>query len=323
MASILPYTHDNITLAAAALERGEVVAFATETVYGLGALTFREQAIERIYELKGRPLNNPLISHVLDIQHARSVAVIEGWRPAELAMAFWPGPLTMILPKRPEVPLAATGGLETIAVRAPKHSLARALLHAAGTPISAPSANRSGRVSATLASHVVEDFGDADLMVLDGGACRFGIESTVLDLSGDRAVVLRLGAVGADAIAAVLGTSVEVTPGAGQSASPGSSEKHYAPRTPSMLIRRSDVERETAAGSVVVIAAGGLPSLAGADVEVIALPEDPDACAAALYEALRAADRAMKPRILIVEPEGEGVIWDAVRDRLRRAAMAS
>ncbi len=320
MATILPYTHDNITLAAAALERGDVVAFATETVYGLGALTFREQAIERIYELKGRPLNNPLIAHVLDIQHARSVAIIDGWRPAELAMAFWPGPLTLILPKRPEVPAVATGGLDTIAVRAPKHSLARVLLHAAGMPISAPSANRSGRVSATLASHVAEDFAEADLIVLDGGPSRFGIESTVLDLSSDRAVVRRLGAVGADAIAAVLGTSVEVMPGAGQSTSPGSSEKHYAPRTPASLIRRSDVERETALGPSVVISAGLLPSLAGVDAVVIALPEDPDACAAALYEALRAADRAMKPRILIVEPEGEGVMWDAVRDRLRRAA---
>lgn len=319
MATILPYSHESLTRASAALERGEVVGFATETVYGLGALTFREDAIRRVYEMKGRPSDNPLIAHVLDIQQARSVARIDGWRPAELAMAFWPGPLTMILPRRPDVPAIAAGGLDTIAVRAPRHSLARALLHAVQQPISAPSANRSGRVSATRASHVAEDFAAEDLLILDGGPCRFGIESTVVDLSGDRPIVRRLGAVGPDAIAAVLGSGVEVAPGAGQTSSPGSSERHYAPLTPATLIRASDLSEELAVGPAAVIAVEGTPGVE-ARPGVVVLPSDANACAQALYDALREADRSQQQRLLIVEPHGEGAMWDAVRDRLRRAA---
>ncbi|MDA1007917.1 MAG: L-threonylcarbamoyladenylate synthase [Planctomycetota bacterium] len=317
MTTVLSYTDDHITLAAAALERGEVVAFATETVYGLGALTFREEAIRQIYELKGRPFDNPLIAHVLDLQHASRVAHIPNWVPAELALAFWPGPLTMILPRRSDVPSIASGGLDTIAVRAPKHPVARALLHATDCPISAPSANRSGGISATLASHVAEDFEGEELLILDGGASSFGIESTVIDLCGPLPVVRRLGAVGVEALHAVIG-ALEVHIGSGQSSSPGSTTRHYAPNTPTKLITRNALASELAQGAASVIGTR-LPVL-DPPHQSFELFEDEQVTAMTLYNILRRADRSGSPRILIVQPENEGDLWDAIRDRLQRAS---
>ena len=206
MPRLVQATDDVIAQAAHMLGDGQVVAFATETVYGLGAGTFQSVALERIYQLKGRPQRNPLIAHVLDQSQAARVVAQWDERCRRLAEQFWPGPLTIVAPRGADVPDPATAGWSTIAVRAPSHPLARRLLSAFGGPISAPSANRSGHVSPTTAQHVADDFDDADdLMILDGGACGIGIESTVVDLSGAVAQMLRPGAISIEQLRELLG----------------------------------------------------------------------------------------------------------------------
>jgi L-threonylcarbamoyladenylate synthase len=321
MPRILPYGDDSIREAAAALRAGEPVAFATETVYGLGARTLDERAIARIYALKGRPSDNPLIAHVLDVPQARTVS--ERWdrRSLRAAAALWPGPLTMILPRAAGVPRSACGGLDTIAVRSPVHPLARCLLYAVNDAISAPSANRSGEVSPTSAEHVAHDYPEVPgLIVLDGGPCRVGIESTVVDLCEAKPVVRRLGSVSIEQLVSVLGP-VEVDIAHAQGPSPGSARRHYSPRTPSALVGRSELDgaiaRERSAGRRV---AAVVLSKLGADADhVTALPADGDACAAALYDALRRADSASCDIILVERPSRADGIWAAIRDRLERA----
>lgn len=321
MARILPYSDESVRLAAQRICDGGVAAFATETVYGLGGRTLSEAAIERIYALKGRPADNPLIAHVLDVPQARTVSGRWDRRSLRTAAAFWPGPLTMILPRSPEVPRAACGGRDTIAVRSPVHPLARCLLYSSGCAISAPSANRSGEVSPTTARHVADDYPDEpDLIVLDGGACSLGIESTVIDLCEARPVVRRLGSVAIDALALVLGP-MEVDVAHGQGASPGTARRHYAPRTPALLLERGalmgTVAHERSRGrrvAAVVLSPDGID----AD-HIVQLPADGDACAAALYDALRRADAARCDVILIERPARTDGIWAAIRDRLDRA----
>ncbi len=319
MPRLLPPSDDNVAQAAAELARGGLVAFPTETVYGLGADTFQPAAIEKIFALKGRPLDNPLIAHVLDADSARRVAGEWDDRAARLARRFWPGPLTIVVPRGPDVPEQATAGWPTIAVRAPSHPVARALLAAFGGPISAPSANRSGGVSPTTAAHVAEDFPDADdLVILDGGPCAVGIESTVVDLTGVVPSVLRPGAVTVAELRRVLG-EVGITLATGQAHAPGTSEAHYAPRTPAELVARKALPDRLRGpgGPFVVLCFEGTRVPPGQSA--IVLPADPARCAARLYAALREADRAGAARILIEEPpEGSG-LWVAVRDRLRRA----
>ncbi len=321
MPRILPYGDESIREAAAALRAGEPVAFATETVYGLGARTLDEAAIARIYALKGRPSDNPLIAHVLDVPQARTVSGRWDRRSLRAAAVFWPGPLTMILPRAGAVPRAACGGLDTIAVRSPVHPLARCLLYAVNDAISAPSANRSGEVSPTSAEHVAHDYPEvAGLIVLDGGPCRVGIESTVIDLCEARPVVRRLGSVSIEQLVNVLGP-VEVDIAHSQGASPGSARRHYSPRTRSLLLDRASLEdsiaRERGAGRRV--AAVVLSRLAIDADHVTALPAEGDACAAALYDALRRADAAGCDMIMIERPSRADGIWAAIQDRLERA----
>ncbi|MHC4210194.1 MAG: L-threonylcarbamoyladenylate synthase [Planctomycetota bacterium] len=312
-------TDDAIAEAAARLRDGRVVAFPTETVYGLGADTFRAAAIERVYALKGRPLDNPLIAHVLDDDQAR--AVVAGWddRCTELARAFWPGPLTLVLPRAADVPDEATAGWPTIAVRSPAHPVARRLLAAFGGSVSAPSANRSGHVSPTRARHVADDFADAaELLILDGGPCAVGIESTVLDLSGSVPSVLRPGAVTVEALRRLLG-DVGVGDIASQAASPGTTMRHYAPRTAAELVpARELADRLRTLREAAVVLCFDAAEV-GAPHEAIPMPRAPDAYAGRLYEALREAD-ALEPGRIVVElpPSSEGM-WLAVHDRLRRA----
>jgi L-threonylcarbamoyladenylate synthase len=321
MPRILPYGDESIREAAAALRAGEVVAFATETVYGLGARTLDEAAIARIYALKGRPSDNPLIAHVLDVPQARTVSGRWDRRSLRAAAAFWPGPLTMILPRAADVPRAACGGLDTIAVRSPVHPLARCLLYAVNDAVSAPSANRSGEVSPTSAGHVAHDYPEVPgLIVLDGGPCRVGIESTVIDLCETRPVVRRLGSVSIEQLVNVLGP-VEVDIAHSQGASPGSARRHYAPRTRSLLLDRGALEqsiaRERSAGRRV---AAVVLSRLGVDADhVTALPAEGDACAAALYDALRRADGAGCDIIMIERPSRTDGIWAAILDRIERA----
>jgi L-threonylcarbamoyladenylate synthase len=313
---------DAVADAAARLRDGRVVAFPTETVYGLGADTFNPSAIDRVFALKERALDNPLIAHVRDAGQAR--AVVTGWddRCTSLVERYWPGPLTLVLPRHGRVPDQATAGWPTIAVRAPAHPVARALLAAFGGPISAPSANRSGHVSPTAAGHVADDFADAeDLLILDGGACEVGIESTVLDLSRDVPTVLRPGAVSVEDLRVKLG---EVTVGdiALQVASPGTSLRHYAPHAATELVEGPAVADRLRAQSGPAVVLCFDAGAVGAPHRAIVMPDGAAAYAARLYEALRAADARRPERILIERPPASGGLWLAIHDRLRRATGA-
>jgi len=317
MARLVPASDAGLLEAARRLRAGEPVAFPTETVYGLGAGTFDPAGLERIFTLKGRPDDNPLIAHVRDAAEAARVA--EGWdeRAARLAERCWPGPLTLVLPRAEGVPPRATAGWPTIAVRAPKHPVARALLEAYGEPISAPSANRSGRVSPTRPEHVVADYEGVELLVLDGGPCAIGIESTVLDLTADPAVVLRPGAVSLEVLRDLLG-DVDVARFSAQAASPGTARRHYAPRTTAVLVERAALaERLAGAAPVAVLRQPGVP--VPAPHRAVEMPEDAAGYAARLYDALREADELGVEEILVVEPAGRDGLWLAVWDRLLRA----
>ena len=220
-----------IAHAAALLRAGRLVAFPTETVYGLGGDATNEHAVAAIFAAKARPRFNPLIVHVRDLSEAEKLAVFN--EPAHrAALRFWPGPLTLVLPRRPGVgvSLLASAGLDTVAVRVPAHPVAQALLREVARPIAAPSANRSGRVSPTEAAHVAEDFGDEVAMILDDGSTPVGLESTVLDLSGEAPTLLRPGAVTFEALTELLGPIA--LPGSALPRSPGMLASHYAPRLP-------------------------------------------------------------------------------------------
>ncbi|MHC4965553.1 MAG: L-threonylcarbamoyladenylate synthase [Planctomycetota bacterium] len=314
-------TEELITEAAARLRDGRVVAFPTETVYGLGADTFRVDAIDRVYALKGRPLDNPLIAHVLDEEQACTVGAWDD-RCSSLARELWPGPLTLVLPRAAAVPSEATAGWPTIAVRAPAHPVARALLSAFGGSISAPSANRSGHVSPTTATHVADDFSDdEDLLILDGGPCAVGIESTVLDLTGSMPTVLRPGAVSVETLRERLG-DVAVGDIAHQAASPGTTLRHYAPETITELVAPDDLGPRLAALRRPAVVLCFDEGVVAAPHQAIVMPRAPEAYAARLYGALREADARRPARIIVEQPPTGGGMWLAVHDRLRRATGA-
>lgn len=238
--------HPQIQEAACWVQRGEVVAFPTETVYGLGANALRDQATQKIFEAKGRPSDNPLIVHIADLDQLRQVVDNFPDQAQRLAAAFWPGPLTMVLPKNKNVCHTVTAGLSTVAVRLPDHPLARALIRAAALPLAAPSANRSGRPSPTLADHVLEDLSGKIVGVLDGGQAGVGLESTVVDLTTERPTILRPGGVTKEMLERIVGT-VDVDPALlhnrnAQPKSPGLKYKHYAPRGDMWLVDRSQGE---------------------------------------------------------------------------------
>jgi L-threonylcarbamoyladenylate synthase len=321
------------------LRAGELVAFPTETVYGLGADAANSAAVGRIFAAKGRPANHPLIVHLAgagDMQAWARDVPPGAWRLAE---AFWPGPLTMILKRAPGVPLAVTGGQQTVGLRVPAHPLALALLNAwkragggAGglCGIAAPSANRFGRLSPTDAAHVREELGDAVALVLDGGPCEVGIESTILDLSraGRPARLLRPGRLTPERIAEVLGEVPELPDGmkaANVPRVPGSLDGHYAPRTALRLVAPGDLARAArealADGWRCGLLLRGAAEPPGAN-SVRRLPEAPEGYARGLYAALRELDRAGNDLIL-AEAVPSTPAWAAVADRLRRAARGS
>lgn len=302
--------------AAAAIRRGDLVAFPTETVYGLGADATNSRAVARIFEVKGRPRFNPLIVHVDGIAAAEKLALFNA-AALSLAAAFWPGPLTMVLTRRADAGLSdlVSAGLDTVALRVPRQALAQALLKAAGRPLAAPSANRSGHVSATEAQHVASDLGDRVAMVLDGGATEMGLESTVLDVSGERAVLLRPGALTADAIEAVLGYAlVRSLDGGERPMSPGQLESHYAPRA------RVRLNAKDVAADEALLAFGAAP-VTGTPCAIINLSPSGDLVEAAanLFSALRQLDSA-GPRGIAVMPIPDQGLGEAINDRLRRAA---
>ncbi len=325
MPIIVQPSHDQIAAAAQRLSDGGIVAFATETVYGLGALTLSPAGIDRIYRTKGRPANNPLIAHVLDAESARSISL--GWNEkasilTDPSHGFWPGPLTIILNRAAHVPPGASGGRPTIAMRSPAHPVARQLLETVACPISAPSANRSGHVSPTTASHVAEEFAEIDdLLILDGGACVVGIESTVVDLTTPTPRLLRPGSVSAHRIKEHIGP-IEIPRVESQSGSPGTSLRHYAPRTTVEIVSNNDlrdrIATHAAAGRRVTVL-GKETSASAAGVRVIKMPQTPEEYARQLYARLREADASGADRLLIEDvPSTDD--WAAIRDRLRRAS---
>jgi len=307
------------------LRAGRLVAFPTETVYGLGADAFSAGAVDAVFALKGRPGKNPLIVHVADVDMARG-AVADWPREAQLlADAFWPGPLTIVLPKAANVPDRVTGGASNVAVRCPDHPVTLSLLTAFGGPLVGPSANPSGRVSPTAAAHVRAYFAPQQVMVLDGGACRAGIESTVVTLTGSGPRVVRLGVVGAAEIAKVLGVSVESGSesgdGTGAMPSPGMLANHYAPRTPASLVNSNAILTGLAdrTRTFAVLTRQSLTN--ETPHTLIAMPTDAAGYAANLYAALMRADAANVDAILIERPDiSDGdPLWGAIMDRLQRA----
>lgn len=322
-----PPSDPAIARAVARLREGGLVAFPTETVYGLGADALNEAAVARVFAVKGRPSRNPLIVHVADAAAARPL--VASWPEAaeRLARAFWPGPLSIVLPKSAAVPALVTGGGPNVALRCPDHPVALSLLRAFG-PLVGPSANRSGRVSPTTAAHVREAFPDAaEVLLLDGGACRAGIESTVVSLVGDRPRVLRPGIIGKERLAGVLGTAVDgptgPTPGDGAFDSPGQLESHYAPAAPARLCDAADLaEILDAGGRIAVLGPAAL--VVAEPHRLYAIPSDAMGYAAGLYAALREADRRRPDLIAVVAPwtyaeDPTDPVWEAVADRLRRA----
>jgi len=301
---------DAIEEAGRRLRSGGLVAFPTETVYGLGADATNGQAVARIFEAKGRPRFNPLIVHVSDAAAAREIADLNG-EAALLAERFWPGPLTLVLPLRPgarRVSDLVTAGLDTIAVRVPAHPVAQRLLKAAGIPIAAPSANISGRVSPTSAQHVDDDLGGAADLILDGGSTETGLESTIVALA-PAPTLLRPGGLPREDIEAVLGSRLQEFRGTGLRA-PGQLASHYAPRA---ALRLNAVHAE--AGELLL---GFGPDAPGAALNLSPAGDLREA-AAHLFAYLRALD-AKAPRRIAVMPVPERGLGEAINDRLRRAA---
>jgi len=306
--------------AAAVLALGGLVAFPTETVYGLGADGLNPDAVARIYAAKGRPATNPVILHVADAAAAR--ALVSHW-PAEAQMLverFWPGPLTLVLPASDRVPSIVRAGGPSVALRCPAHPVALALIRAAGRPLAAPSANRSQHLSPTLAQHVASSLGEAVDLILDGGATAAGLESTILDLTGARPRILRPGPIGPAELAALLGP-VELWEGAVKAgevqAAPGMAERHYAPRARLELVAPG-TGVSGLSGGVAYVGLGSLPPLPEG-VRGILLPLDAEVVGARLYALLHELDDAGFERIFMERPP-EGERWLAVRDRLRRAS---
>jgi L-threonylcarbamoyladenylate synthase len=310
---------DGLARAARVLRAGGLVAFPTETVYGLGADAFDPTAIARVFAAKGRPADNPLIVHLADTAELPRVVARTTPLARALAEAFWPGPLTLVLAAGDHVPTATTGGLTTVAVRVPDHPVASALLTLADLPVAAPSANRSGRPSPTTAAHVAADLGTEVEVILDGGACPVGVESTVVDARGERPVVLREGTITREDLGLVAGPTPLATDAA-LAASPGTRYRHYAPRCALELAAPGGgpalARRLAATGARVGLVAAG-PAPAG--VVPVATARDATELAQRLYAALRDAELAAVD-VLVVESVPETGLGRAVMDRLRRAA---
>ena len=307
----------SIDEAARLIREGELVAFPTETVYGLGGDATNERAVAKIFEAKGRPQFNPLISHVLDAGEARRLVQ---WSETadKLAARFWPGPLTLVLPRATNSPIAllATAGLDTAAIRAPAHPIAQALIRSAGRPIAGPSANRSGAVSPTRAEHVAESLGDRVKLILDGGPCEVGLESTVLDLTTAMPTLLRPGGATREAIEEVIGPvalSHAAPSGNAAHKSPGQLASHYAPARP-VRLNATNVTADEG-----LLAFGPQPPAGANQVLNLSVSGDLTEAAANLFAHLRALDQPANARIAVM-PVPQTGLGLAINDRLRRAA---
>ncbi len=332
-----------VARAAAAIQVGQLVAFPTETVYGLGANALDAAAVRRIFAAKGRPAENPIIVHIAEASELGQVAVEVPPIALTLAERFWPGPLTLVLRKRPGVPDVVTGGGPTVAVRVPAHPVAQALLRAAKLPIAAPSANASNCLSATRAEHVLKSLGGRIELILDGGPTQGGLESTVLDVTTMPPRLLRPGLIAPGEIESVIGkitlsvpstADEELPEGADQRdrqgtqpasaplRSPGMLSRHYAPRVPLECIRPEDTDRievlRRERRRIGWLAHGSTPAdICG--LFIIEMPLDAKAYAAELYAALHTLESAGVERIVVTLPP-DGEAWLAIRDRLQRAS---
>jgi len=309
--------------AATLLRAGRLVAFPTETVYGLGADATNPAAVAAIFAAKGRPADHPVIVHLGSANELANWADPVPESARRLADAFWPGPLTLVLRRAARVSDTVTGGQETVGVRVPNHPVARALLRAFGGALAAPSANRFGRISPTTAQHVIDEFGDEVAAVIDGGACPVGVESTIIDLSEDPPRMLRPGMIRPEAIVQALGGPLAHPDDEEGPRASGRLASHYAPSAPLELVDAADLERrlERCAREherVVVLARSPRPN----GLHKVAwdpMPGQPAQYARRLYAELRAADQLVPDRILVEAPP-DSPAWDAIRDRLRRAA---
>ena len=340
MAHVVPATARNLRRAAELLRAGRLVCFPTETVYGLGGDASDSEAVRRIFEAKGRPADHPLIVHLGELEDLSNWAIDVPESAFALGERFWPGPLTLVLKRGPRVPLVVTGGQETVALRVPAHPVARRLLEEFGGGLAGPSANRFGRISPTLPQHAADELGDKVELVLDGGAAPVGVESTIVDLSGDQPRLLRPGAVGREQLAEVLGPfAVAGAAGEGPRV-PGTLESHYAPTSPARLLSARQLDEEIGEashrqekgsdGSPAPEPAGRAatqPALsvlsrrsppAAFDGHWMQLPEDSRGYARRLYAALRDLDGYGGPILIEEPPTGEA--WEAVNDRLLRAS---
>jgi L-threonylcarbamoyladenylate synthase len=332
MTQFLPATPENIAAAAQIIQAGGLVAFPTETVYGLGANALDEKAVAKIFTAKGRPAADPLIVHLSGLDQLTRVVSSVSPAAQTLAEAFWPGPLTLILPKQPAVPGLVTSDLDSVAVRVPDHPVALALIRAAGLPVAAPSANRFGHTSPTTAKHVLHDLDGRIDLILDGGSTSIGVESTVLDLSTSPARILRPGGVTREMLEAVLGPVTVL--GQRKKAekglpSPGLLEKHYAPRAEMLLFTGENARQALAAHLTAASAAGRKVGVLAADEEAAELAEagavvyrlgpDLDSIARQIYAGMRWLDRQGVDLILCRDFGATG-LGLAIRDRLTRAA---
>jgi L-threonylcarbamoyladenylate synthase len=312
-----------VAAAAQTIRAGGLVAFPTETVYGLGADGLSPAAVSRIYVAKGRPSTNPVILHVATIEQARQLVL--DWPAAAdlLAARFWPGPLTLVLPRRSNVPDVITAGGPTVAVRMPAHPVAQALVAACGRPLAAPSANRSTRISATTAAHVAKELGDRIDMILDAGPTSAGLESTVLDLSEGNPRILRPGPITAEQITALVGPLDPASATHPIARSPGQMPRHYAPSVPVELLRHEEAAclapEAPAARKIGWLSFGPALRHAAATTIQIVMPPEPAGYAARLYAALHELEDAGVERIVVSAPPDTSC-WAAVHDRLRRAA---
>jgi L-threonylcarbamoyladenylate synthase len=313
----------DVERAVALLRAGELVAFPTETVYGLGADASNPAAVAKIFAAKGRPADHPLIVHIPDVAHLDRWARDISAAARAVAEKFWPGPLTLILKRHPDVPDCVTGGQDTVGLRIPNHPVALTLLKAFDGGIAAPSANKFGRISPTTAQHVRDDLGDAVALVLDGGPCQVGIESTIVDMSGERTTVLRPGMLAGFDIGLFLGRMPAEAVNTNSVKTPGSHLAHYAPRTPLLLtpedsvaiaVRTSIGKRER----IAVLAPFPPPIEHPLIVAWHVAPTDADTYARELYATLRALDAAGADLIIVQRPP-----WPAVIDRLMRASAGS
>lgn len=327
MANVLPPTPKNIALAAQVLRDGGLVGMPTETVYGLAANAANPQSVAKIFAAKGRPSNHPLIVHLAHAAEVPNWAVEVSPLAQQFMDAFWPGPLTLIAKRHFRTPMEVTGGMDTVALRVPKHPVALALLEAFGGGLAAPSANRFGSVSPTTAAHVANGLGDAVDVILDGGACNVGVESTIVDVSGSdpasgQAAILRPGGICREELERVAGHAISVRASDFVRA-PGQLESHYAPNAPVKLVSARELPGEAATLAAQGLSVAVLTDEINAEwppgVVAIFLPQDPELAARRLYAALREVDLRKCDVALTSLPLSVG-LGAAVADRLRKAA---